>query len=310
MLFKCKECGEEFDSLRSLHHHIKKHDMMLGDYYVKNYARRSKLTGDLLEFKNYEDYFGRDFASYRQLIEWCDVADQEEVKEYILSLLKKRIEKKNIDYGPSTIELYTSEMPPMRVYKRIFGSYKAACDLCGVKPMLGSNLPQEFHNDYREVPILIDTRERQPLKFKNSRPMKLDVGDYAVERNNFQYTYADRKSFPDLCNTLSTEYKRFYRELQRCRQSSCYLFIIVETNLYKMKEINRYSPKKYNLDYIFHNMRQLQHEFRDCCQFVFAGNRSSSQILIPKLLMLGKKMWNVDVQYFLDAGEMNYFEIK
>jgi hypothetical protein len=57
-------------------------------------------------------------------------------------------------------------------------------------------------------------------------------------------------------------------------------------------------------------MKELQRDFGDCCQFVFAKNRSSSQILIPKLLMLGNRMWNVDVQYFLDAGEMNYFEIK
>jgi hypothetical protein len=57
-------------------------------------------------------------------------------------------------------------------------------------------------------------------------------------------------------------------------------------------------------------MKGLQRDFRDCCQFVFAKNRSSSQILIPKLLMLGSEAWHVDIQYFLDAGEMNYFEIK
>jgi hypothetical protein len=310
MSFNCKECGEDFSSLRSLHHHIKKHDMILGDYYVKHFARKNKLSGNLIEFKNYEDYFERDFASYNQLVEWCDVADQEEVKEYILSLLKKRIQKKEIDYGPSSVELFTSELPPMRVYKRIFGSYRAACELCGVKPLFGSNLPKEFHNDYRNVNILIDTRERQPLKFRNSKPLKLDIGDYAVSGQDFQYTYVDRKSLPDFCNTVSTEYKRFYRELQRCRQSESFLFIVVEANLYTMREVNKYAPKRYNIDYIFHNMRQLQHDFRDCCQFVFSGNRSSSQILIPKLLMLGKKMWNVDVQYFLDIGEMNYFEIK
>lgn len=284
--------------------------MVLGDYYVKNYPRYNKLTGCQIQFKNYEDYFERDFASHDQLVEWCDVADQEEVKEYIIYLLKKRIEKKGLDYGPCTTELYTSELPPLRVYKRIFGSYKTACDLCGVKPMLGANLPKEFHKDYRDVKIFIDTREQQPLKFKNSAPLKLDIGDYCVTRENFQYTYVDRKSFNDFCGTLSTEYKRFVRELERCRQSNSFLFIVVESNLYKLRDLNRYAPKKFNLDFIFHNMKQLQRDYRDCCQFVFAGNRSSSQILIPKLLMLGPKMWNVDVQYFLDIGEMNYFDIK
>ena len=54
MSFKCKECGEDFTFLRSLHAHIKKHDMVLGDYYVKNYARKDKLTGELIQFKNYK----------------------------------------------------------------------------------------------------------------------------------------------------------------------------------------------------------------------------------------------------------------
>jgi len=310
MSFNCKECSESFDSLKSLHHHIKKHDMMMGDYYVKHYPRFNKLTGVAIQFKTYEDYFDRDFATYDQLVEWCDTADQEEVGEYIILLLKKRIEKKSLDYGPCSTELFTSDLPPIRVYKRIFGSYKKVCEKCGVEPMFGSNLPKEFHNDYREVKILIDTREQQPLKFKNSSPLKLDVGDYAVARENFQYTYVDRKSFSDFCSTMSAEYKRFVRELQRCRQSECFLFIVIESDLHKMREINKYAPKRCNLDYIFSNMRELQRDFRDCCQFVFAKNRSSSQILVPKLLMLGSKMWNVDVQYFLDAGEMNYFEIK
>jgi hypothetical protein len=310
MSFNCKECNESFDSLKSLHHHFKKHDMMLGDYYVKHYPRFNKLTNVPIQFKTYEDYMERDFATYDQLVEWCDTANQEEVGAYILSLLKKRIEKKGLDYGPCSTELFTSDLPPIRVYKRIFGSYKKVCDECGVKPMFGSNLPQEFHNDYRDVKILIDTREQQPLKFRYSAPLKLDVGDYAVTSENFKYTYADRKSFSDFCSTLSAEYKRFVRELQRCRQSECFLFIVIESDLYKMREINKYAPKRSNLDYIFHNMKELQRDFRDCCQFVFAKNRSSSQILIPKLLMLGPKIWNVDVQYFLDAGEMNYFEIK
>lgn len=310
MSFDCKECGEVFDSLKSLHCHIKKHDMMLGDYYVKHYQRKNKLTGSLIQFKNYEDYFQRDFATYDQMVEWCDTAPEAEVAPYIIDLLKKRIHKKNLDYGPATVEMFTSELPPIRIYKKIFGSYKQACEQCGVKPMFGSNLPEEFHRDYSQRKIYIDTREQQPLKFANSQVMKLDVGDYAVNGDDFKYTYVDRKSFPDLCNTLTTEYKRFARELQRCRSSGAYLFIVIECDLYKMDKINAKSPKRYNLSYVFHNLRDLQKEFRDCCQFVFSRNRSSSQLLIPKILMLGEKIWNTDMQYFLDNGAMQYFNKK
>lgn len=284
--------------------------MILGDYYVKNYQRKNKLTGSLIQFKNHEDYFERDFATYDQLVQWCETAPEEEVKPYILNLLKKRIQKKKLDYGPCTIEMYSAELPPIRIYQKIFGSYKNACEQCGVSPMLGSNLPKEFHQDYRNTKIYVDTREQQPLQFANSESMKLDVGDYAVNGSDFQYTYVDRKSFPDLCNTLTAEYKRFARELQRCRQLDCFVFIVVECDLYKMDKINSRSPKRYNLKYVFHNLRDIQREFRDCCQFVFSGNRSNSQMLIPKLLKIGPKIWKTDVQYFLDQGEMKYFEKK
>jgi hypothetical protein len=310
MSFNCKECGESYESLKSLHSHIKKHDMILGDYYVKHFQRKNKLTGSLIQFKNYEDYFERDFATYDQMVEWCETAPESEVKPYILDLLKKRIANKKLKHGPSTVDLFSCKMPPIRFYQKLFGSYSKACEECGVSPMFASAFPQEFHRDCTFAKIYIDTREQQPLKFDYSQPMKLDVGDYAINGEDFKYTYVDRKSFPDFCNTMTTEYKRFARELQRCRGLDSFLFVVVECDLYKIEKINSRSPKRYNLNYVFHNMRDLQNEFSDCCQFVFSGNRSNSQLLIPKLLMLGPKIWRTDVQYFLDRGEMQYYNKK
>jgi ERCC4-type nuclease len=196
----------------------------------------------------------------------------------------------------------------MDLYKQLFGSYSKVCELCNIQPMFKSPLPKEFHNDYRSNRIYIDTREQQPLVFPNSENLKLDVGDYAVTGDDYSYTYADRKSFGDFCSTMTIGFKRFAKELQRCRDLGCYLFIVTEVNLYEMAKKNAFSPKRYNLNYVFHAMRSLQHEFRDCCQFVFSGNRSNSQILIPKLLITGKKLWDTDIQYFLDSGTMNYYE--
>ena len=305
MSFKCKECSEEFTSSKSLHAHIKKHNLILGDYYVKHFQRKNKLTGDLLQFKNYEDYFERDFSNYSQMIKWCETAPETEVKDYAIDCLKKRIEKK---HAPNTIELFTADLPSMRIYKRLFGSYSKACEICNTKPMFQSSLSKEFDNDYRNSKIYVDTREQQPLSFQNSEKLKLDVGDYAVNGDDYDYTYVDRKSFSDFCGTMTVGEKRFIRELQRCRDLGCYLFIVIECDLYNMSKINAFSPKRYNLKYVFHNMKEMQHEYRDCCQFVFSGNRSSSQILIPKLLMCGKKLWDTDMQYFLDSGCMNYYE--
>lgn len=308
MSFECKECGELFPALKSLHAHLKKHEMYLGDYYVKHYPRYNKLTGKLLQFKNYEEYFEKDFTNRSQMIEWCNKANEDEVKDYLIQVLKNRIIKKKLEYAPGTVELYTVGLPPMQLYRKFFGSYSKACSLCGIESFFKNALPDVFHNDCRDFKIYIDTREQQPLKFNNSEPLKLDIGDYAIGGDEYAYTHVDRKSFGDFCSTMSVGYKRFARELERCRDLGCYLFIVTETDLYKMGERNRFSPKKYKLDYVFHNMRELQHEFKDNCQFVFSGSRSSSQILIPKLLVHGKKLWNVDMQYYLDEGVMNYYE--
>ena len=298
MSFNCKECDASFDALKSLHAHIKKHDMLLGDYYVKYFQRKNKLTGELLPFKNYEEYFEKDFSQSHQLKKWCDTAPFGAVKSYIIDLLKKRIKSKNLKSALSSVELWTVGLPDIDVYKKYFGSYTDACKECLVEPMFNSKLPKEFWNDYSNINVLIDTREQQPLKFKKSSILKLDIGDYAVGGDNYNYTHVDRKSFADFCATVTNSYNRFAKELERCRSLGCYLFIVIEAPLHSMDDYNKQSYKKFNLKYVFHNMRELQREYGDCCQFVFSGSRDLSVELIPKLLVLGKSLWKTDIQYF------------
>jgi hypothetical protein len=298
MSFNCKECDASFDALKSLHAHIKKHDMLLGDYYVKHFQRKNKLTGELLPFKNYEEYFEKDFSQSHQLKQWCDTAPFGAVKSYIIELLKKRIKSKNLKSALSSVELWTIGLPDIDVYKKYFGSYTDACKECLVEPMFNSKLPKEFWNDYSNINVLIDTREQQPLKFKKSAILKLDIGDYAVTGDNYNYTHVDRKSFADFCATVTNSYNRFAKELERCRSLGCYLFIVIEAPLHSMDDYNKQSYKKFNLKYVFHNMRELQREYGDCCQFVFSGSRDLSVELIPKLLVLGKSLWKTDIQYF------------
>jgi len=298
MSFNCKECDASFDALKSLHAHIKKHDMLLGDYYVKHFQRKNKLTGELLPFKNYEEYFEKDFSQSHQLKQWCDTAPFGAVKSYIIELLKKRIKSKNLKSALSSVELWTIGLPDIDVYKKYFGSYTDACKECLVEPMFNSKLPKEFWNDYSNINVLIDTREQQPLKFKKSTILKLDIGDYAVTGDDYNYTHVDRKSFADFCATVTNSYNRFAKELERCRSLGCYLFIVIEAPLHSMDDYNKQSYKKFNLKYVIHNMRELQREYGDCCQFVFSGSRDLSVELIPKLLVLGKSLWKTDIQYF------------
>ena len=230
--------------------------------------------------------------------QWCDTAPFGAVKSYIIDLLKKRIKSKNLKSALSSVELWTIGLPDIDVYKKYFGSYTDACKECLVEPMFNSKLPKEFWNDYSNINVLIDTREQQPLKFKKSSILKLDIGDYAVGGDNYNYTHVDRKSFADFCATVTNSYNRFAKELERCRSLGCYLFIVIEAPLHSMDDYNKQSYKKFNLKYVFHNMRELQREYGDCCQFVFSGSRDLSVELIPKLLVLGKSLWKTDIQYF------------
>jgi len=300
MSYDCKECGDSFVSLRSLHAHIKKHGKFLGDYYVENYARKDKLTGELIPFKKYDQYFATDFINKRNMKKWCKTAPRSEVKEYIIKAFKEKKEAKRLQGGPPSVYLQTVGLPDVDLCKEVFGSYSEACKQFGMLPMLSGQLPNEFKNDYSDTPILIDTREQKPLHFKNSESLKLDVGDYAVGGDLYDYTFVDRKSYQDFCATVTNGYARFIKELERCRSMGCVLFVVVETAFGKMWATNRAGYKKFNLDYVYHRMREIQAEYSDCCQFVFSGSRGKSEEIIPKILVLGKKLWTVDVQYFWD----------
>jgi ERCC4-type nuclease len=167
-----------------------------------------------------------------------------------------------------------------------------------VVPRLKNPLPKKFFDHYSKTHILIDTREKQPLEFENSSLFKLDVGDYSVEADKFKYTFVDRKSFPDFCLSVTAAYDRFEREMARCQEMGCYMFVVVEIEYGLIHKFNRAAYKKHNLGYVMGNMRKLQAKYPDCVQFVFGGSRAYSALLIPKLLCLGDEVWGSDVNYF------------
>ena len=303
MSYKCKECDSEFESEKSLHSHLKAHKMYVADYYVKHYPRFNKLNGNPLPFKKKEEYFENDFTSRSQLVKWCKSAPRKEVKDYIIELAKRRIKQKKYTHAPFYLELLKRQLPDLDVYKKHFGTYTKACEAMGAKPIFYKGMPKEFDNDV-DVEVLVDTREQQPLKFPKSQILKLDFGDYTLGGNNFSNTFVDRKSAGDFLSTFGGQVDRFRREMQRCVELDSYMYIVVEKPLATIEKEavftkGRRAPK---LGWVFSNLISVQHEFAGHCQFVFTNSRAHSKEIIPKLLYLGDKLWNVDVQYFLDKG--------
>ena len=304
--FKCKECGQAFKSERALHAHLKKHNMTVAEYYTTFYPRYNKLTGEPLPFKNKADYFSDYFSTYQQMIKWCNASDPIEVKEYLGQRLKDRIELKSLEYGPSHLDMRTKKLPPITFYKKIYGSYSKACEEAGVEPLYNKALPPEFWEPNKEIEdlnIFIDTREQQPLEFNNSTEMKLDFGDYTIGGDHYDYTYVDRKSESDFKGTMGVGFDRFKKEIERCREFNSYLYIVIESDIKKIYKNNIFGPHKSNLAYIFVNMRNLIKDYPRRCQFIFTGSREKSIELIPKLLYHGKRLWQVDLQYYIDTKE-------
>lgn len=299
MSFNCLECNEEFESERSLHTHIKKHKIFLHDYFVKHFPRKNLLTNEILPFKDKNSYFSNDFYNIHQLYEWCELAEKNIVKNYIKEKLLERIKSKQLKFAPNEIELFTSFLPNIDIYKKFYKSYTYLCREIEIEPLFGQKLPDNFWEEC-DLEIITDTREQEPLYFKKQVVDKLDIGDYGIV-HGFDYTFVDRKSEQDFKSTLSQlNLERFERELIRARSINCYLFIVTEADLYDLENLNKKSYHKSNLKYIYHNMRILQHKYKDCCQFVFTGSRLNSENLIPRILRSGKKIWNVDMQYFIN----------
>jgi len=320
----CKVCGSSHKTERGLHGHIKKHGLNIQEYYTKYYPRKNRLTGEPLPFLwspntptavAKEAYFNIDFHNREQMIEWCQTHNnKEDVKEYILRQLKIRIDNKKLKYGPNHLEIEISKLPPIDIYKDIFGGYGQACKELGLEPVYNKGINKDlFRVDPKieEIEVHIDTREQNPLSFKRSREHKLDFGDYTMGGDNYTYTYVDRKSESDFKATLGkTNYKRFREEIKRAKKFNSYIYIVIEKSLSQIIKNNAYLKSQelaggINMSYILHNMRVLTHEFRNNCQFVFSGSRRNSELLIPNLLYYGSQLWDIDIQYLLDHYDLD-----
>lgn len=82
-----------------------------------------------------------------------------------------------------------------------------------------------------DLTIIQDTREKKPLVFHNAgvKIAKLETGDYSLEHFEDKVTI-ERKSLPDLLQSLSAERKRFMSEVQRMRDFE-YAGLVVEVSL-------------------------------------------------------------------------------
>jgi hypothetical protein len=296
-MIQCKICSESFNNDRAFHAHLKKHNLYQAEYYCTHFPRYSLYYRQRIPFKNKQQYFETEFIDYSEFLKWEKANNPE-----IVELLKKRVDQKSYRFAPFHNELITLNMPSLTIYKKYFNSYTAACKLLNIEPLFNKNLPEVFKStDVSKLPILVDTREQDPLSFENTKVEKIYVGDYLIaDKKYFTNTFVDRKSESDFLGTMASGIERFEREVQRAVELNCYLFVVVETTIANILINQKKYNRKTNLEYVFHNMRSLCHKYPRHTQFIFTGDRNKSLEIIPKLLYHGKSLWQVDIQYFLD----------
>lgn len=301
---KCKECGKAFSTLKSLHSHVKKaHNIYLADYYEKHFPRYCWYSKEKIVYKDYNDYINKYFLNDDNMNKWIvreSKKNPEKVKKWIVDRLKNRIESKNLSYAPSFNELETTnQMPNTKVFSQLFGSYNIFCESIGIEPLLYEATDFEKVSIPKDCVIIIDTREQNPILFKNSKIQKLAFGDYTLSGEHYTSTYIDRKSSGDFVSTMSQGFDRFCFEMEKCVAADSYMYVVVEDSISNIISKNDfiYSPAK--LSFVFKRMRELQHKFPRKVQFIFSGNRANSQKLYPWLLYCGEKLWKIDVQNLL-----------
>ena len=309
MSFKCKVCGQEFETERKLHSHLKKHDLRVAAYYQKYYPRYDLYDGKIIKFKSKDYYFNTEFNTRTNQLKWLDSLPKEEAESYLKKLLIDRKEKKNLIYSPCQVELRSTPIPSIISYEKKIGNYYKFCESIGFQNKyesidniaVGSSLSKD-----KDVKVYVDTREQLPLKFNIPTESKgLKFGDYALSDKSLTCNcYIERKSLADFISTISVQnYDRFCREIERAAENEANLIIVVEeslTNALSFPFLPHISKKiRVTPEFIFHQVRDMIQKY-DHIQFLFVKGRKESVRVIEKIFFSSCIYKKIDLQLAYD----------
>ena len=310
-MVECRICGETFKDDTALHRHLRSHKVLVVDYYHAHFPRKDLLTGDLIKYKNKDQYFTDNFNSRPNMKKWLDEVSEEEAKNYCHQYIQKRIRKKGMTSALSEVEARSLMCPPIPYFHKVFGDYyhyvsknfnlKHKYTKYPDDASLKIKVNKFLENMYS---ICIDTREQKPLKFNLPTEIKtLSYGDYCSNKADQDKIYIERKSITDFIGTMSGGYERFTKEVERARADGCQLIVVVEENLTNCLSFNflPYVSKKIKAspEYIFHNVRQLTQDY-DNLHFLFVKGRPEASRIIEKILLYSSRFKGVDLQLAYD----------
>ena len=313
------------DTLESLYAHLKRFRVSRERYFHEYYPRHDKATGELIPFKDYEQYQSQNFVSKVTLKKWIK-DNPEEGWKWAKEWLAQRKAEKNLIYAPSQVELRTLSCPSMPYYDKIGaaegGYYGVTTDL-GYAPRF-NGAPLVFTPLPVGATILCDTREQAPLKLNwPTRAAALNVGDYALDTPHDRGVRIERKSLSDFCGTLSgrkvvreskrngtvedSAFQRFDRELERAQKLDYYVVMMVESNINDAQRFD-FLPQtqwlKASPSYIFRQLRELLIKYPLHFQCVFVDGRAEMASKVLRVFELGTSVRYIDLQYAYEEGRL------
>jgi hypothetical protein len=308
MQVECKICNQLFAADKFLHLHLKAHKINTATYYQKHFPRYDLHSGEMINFKNKDQYFTDDFNNKNNLKAYVKNLDQNKLEPFLTGLLSKRKEHKNLVYAPTQVELRSLIMPSIVTFDKYKLDYYSICESIGLKKKFESYRGEQFNfEESEDYQIMVDTREQNPLRFKYQQQVaKLDFGDYTL--NDLQkccFTAIERKNLSDFIGTMSAGYDRFNNEIERAKNANYYLVVLIEESINDALSFN-YLPHiskkiKATPEFIFHRVRELCQKY-DNIQFVFADGRKRTSELLIKILTGNCIHKKYDLQLLVDKG--------
>lgn len=286
-------------------HYWKIHNLSQKEYYHNYFPRKNLLTGELLNFKNRDQYFLNDFNNRTELQNWLKTQSESQVFDYLCGYLEKRKKIKEIINFPCQLESKTLIFPSVLFLIKKYGISFVERLAQFTQLKLKYNYKQKLRFSNIKNNFYVDTREISPIKLDSFEIIKLDEGDYCAQ-NNPQNIFIDKKDFNDATGTLSKGYERFEREIQRAALNNKYLIMMIEAEFSDFSGIQykKWVHSKASADFLFHRIRELI-KFSNF-QIVFVKNRENSKKFIEKVYNLENDIKTIDLFYHIENGD---FEI-
>ena len=317
-MVECKICNKYFENDTGLHRHLRAHKVLVVDYYHAHFPRKDLFTGDLIKFKNKNQYFTEDFNNRVNMRKWFQSTNEGEAKKYCHDYLLKRTKEKALNYSLCEVEARSLMCPPVPFLHKSFGNYYQYCNENFSLKNKYTKYPEfmDFPEDisphsvnYKLYEIYVDTREQKPLKFTFPTQVKtLKFGDYCFSHSKLSMnTYIERKSITDFIGTMSGGFDRFKKEVERAKENNAKLIVLVEedmNNCLNFKFLPYVSKKiKATPEYIFHNVRELIQSY-DNLHFLFVKGRPEASRVIERLFLFAGPYNMVDLQLAYDLRKL------